>query len=299
MPKTSRPSKRTPQVALSDTESLDQWLVEIALAWQEAAETQPISEASGRPLSETDFFHLTPAIACKRAGRKLGARALRELTESVLATIVTARDHPKSKVLVNGSPQLLFAYAYINCLLGIDRISFSEADDIIDLVLIQEHDGGLLRMFQLAGTAAIRRCSIPPPTTPAAWVAEICAQWRSSVDGVVMPKTSGATATTMVPDSLAERALLCVFRARGLQVSWSLLRRRIGRQTKALADTDAELASARGSHAPHPLQDFATRYLKWHQGFRLIPSEAVAPVLAHLETSWSSALAKAGLITTT
>jgi hypothetical protein len=299
MPKISRTSKRTPRVSPSDAEPIDQWLVEIALAWQEAAETQPISEASGRPLSEADFFHLTPAIACKRAGRSLGTKALRELTGSVLATIVTARDHPQSKVLVNGSPQLLFAYAYINCLLGIDRISFSDADDIIDLVLIQEHDGGLSRMFQLAGTAAIRHCPTPPPTTPAAWVDEICVQWRSSADGVVMPKTSGSAATTMVPGSLAERALLCVFRARGSQVSWSLLRRRIGRQTKALADTEAELAATRGSHAPHRLQEFATRYLKWHQGFRLIPSEAVAPVLAHLETSWSSALAKAGLITTT
>ncbi len=299
MPKPSRTNKRANKIPPSDAEPLDQWLVEIALAWQEAAETQPFSEATGHSLSEADFFHLTPAIACKRAGRGLGTKALRDLTRSVLATIVTARDHPQSQVLVNGSPQLLFAYAYINCLLGLDRISYANADDIIDLVLLQERDGGLTRMFLLAGTAAIRHCPIPAPTTLDSWMNEICEQWRSSVDGVAMPESSGEAATTMIPASLAERALLCVFRARGSQVSWSLLRRRVGRQSKELAAIEAELAIARGSNASHPFEEFAIRYLKWHQGFRLVTSDASASVLAHLKASWSPALAKAGFITTT
>jgi hypothetical protein len=154
-------------------------------------------------------------------------------------------------------------------------------------------------MFQLAGTAAIRRCQVPAPTTPDVWVAEICDQWRTSVDGVTMPASSGESATTLKPASLAERALLCVFRARGASISWSLLRRRIGRQAKALAATEAELAAARGGQAPHPLEAFAHRYLKWHQGLRLTPSDASPSVMAQLKASWSSALAKAGFISST
>jgi len=107
------------------------WLVEIAAAYEDAREAIPFGAALGEPFGETELFHLAPVVALKCRGIPRTRRNMRRATEAALASYIATRDaNPHSL----DNPAVAFAFCYLASHHGLEILSESRADTVIDYV---------------------------------------------------------------------------------------------------------------------------------------------------------------------
>jgi hypothetical protein len=111
--------------------SPEDWLVEIAAAYQDAREAIPFGPAVGESFGEAELFHLAPIVALKFRGLRRTARRLKRATEAALASYVASQE---GNAAVFERPQFAFAFCYVASHLGLGLLSETEAEGLIDYV---------------------------------------------------------------------------------------------------------------------------------------------------------------------
>ena len=112
-------------------DTLQNWLTEIAVGYNDALETLPFAEIMGHKVSEKDLFQLAPPICLKFRGlpktKKLEAKA----KEAALSTYVATKSY-NPEVLAN--PHIAFALAYLASHYGLDLLTENEVAEIMDFI---------------------------------------------------------------------------------------------------------------------------------------------------------------------
>ena len=119
-----KPKKRIP-------DTLQNWLTEIAVGYNDALETLPFAELMGHKAGEKDLFQLASLICLKLRGlpktKKLEAKA----KEAALSTYVATKSY-NPEVLAN--PHIAFALAYLASHYGLDLLTENEVAEIMDFI---------------------------------------------------------------------------------------------------------------------------------------------------------------------
>ena len=111
--------------------SLEAWLVEIAVAYQDAREAIPFGPAVGEPFGEAQLFHLAPTLALKMRGLPRSARRLARTTEAALASYIATRDATPE---VFASPHIAFAFCYLASHHGLELLDETQTEKVMDYV---------------------------------------------------------------------------------------------------------------------------------------------------------------------
>ena len=111
--------------------SLEAWLVEIAVAYQDAREAIPFGPAVGEPFGEAQLFHLAPMLVLKMRGLPRTARRLARATEAALASYVASRDRAPE---VFASPHISFAFCYLASHHGLGLLDEAQTEEVMDYV---------------------------------------------------------------------------------------------------------------------------------------------------------------------
>ena len=111
--------------------SLEAWLVEIAVAYQDAREAIPFGPAVGEPFGEAQLFHLAPTLALKMRGLPRSARRLARTTEAALASYIATRDATPE---VFASPHIAFAFCYLASHHGLGLLDETQTEEVMDYV---------------------------------------------------------------------------------------------------------------------------------------------------------------------
>ena len=111
--------------------SLEAWLVEIAVAYQDAREAIPFGPAVGEPFGEAQLFHLAPTLVLKMRGLPRTARRLARATEAALASYVATRDVTPD---VFASPHISFAFCYLASHHGLGLLDEAQTEEVMDYV---------------------------------------------------------------------------------------------------------------------------------------------------------------------
>lgn len=110
-------------------ESPEAWLDEIVLAYCDAAEAIPFGPAVNRKMTESDLFHLGPAVCLKFRGLKHSAANLKRATDAALSSYVATSDLGHD---ILDRPQVAFAFCYIASHFGLGLIDEATASEILD-----------------------------------------------------------------------------------------------------------------------------------------------------------------------
>ncbi len=110
-------------------ESPEEWLDEIAVAYGDAAETIPFGPAVGHEITESELFHLGPAICLKFRGLNQSAANLKRATDAALSSYAATSDLGDDLL---DRPQVAFAFCYIASHFGLGLIDETTASKILD-----------------------------------------------------------------------------------------------------------------------------------------------------------------------
>ena len=112
----------------------DEWLAEILLAFEDAAEAKPFAPLTGTVLTDKNMFHLAPAVALKLRGLDLPERKREAIVKTVLANYVV-HTNPKSPSYVPGlkrNSKLAFALCYVATHFALDLVSQEDSTAILE-----------------------------------------------------------------------------------------------------------------------------------------------------------------------
>lgn len=119
----------------------EDWLIEIAAAYQDAREAIPFGPLVDYPFGEAELFHLAPAVTLKFRGLPRSSRRSGRATEAALASYVANReDNPG----VFKSPHLALAFCYLASHYGLGLVSAARVDDLMEYVVDRRKDLGRL-----------------------------------------------------------------------------------------------------------------------------------------------------------
>ncbi len=121
--------------------SPEDWLIEIAAAYQDAREAIPFGPMVNYPFGETELFHLAPNVALKFRGLPRSSRRLGRATDAALASYVVNRDNRPG---VFKSPHLAFAFCYFASHYGLGLVSASRVDDLMEYIVARRKELGRL-----------------------------------------------------------------------------------------------------------------------------------------------------------
>ena len=121
-------------------EGPDAWLDEIVVAYRDAAEAIPFGPRVDHDMTESDLFHLGPAVCLKFRGLKQSAANMRRATDAALSSYVATSELGDDLL---DKPQVAFAFCYIASHFGLGLIDEATASEILDHVA--EHAGALAR----------------------------------------------------------------------------------------------------------------------------------------------------------
>ena len=110
-------------------QNLEAWLDEIVLAYRDAAEAIPFGPMVDRDMTESDLFHLAPAVCLKFRELKPSEANMKRATEAALSSYVATSnldDDPLAR------PQVAFAFCYIASHFGLGLIDEATASEILD-----------------------------------------------------------------------------------------------------------------------------------------------------------------------
>ena len=111
--------------------SLEEWLDEIALAYQDALETIPFGELIGRTVTEKELFHFSPVICLKFRGLEESESHLNLAKEAAFSSYVATEEVAGELFDV---PQMAFALCYVASHLGLGMLKEEESYQIIDYI---------------------------------------------------------------------------------------------------------------------------------------------------------------------
>jgi hypothetical protein len=115
-------------------EGPDAWLDEIVVAYRDAAEAIPFGPMVDHDMTESDLFHLGPALCLKFRGLEQSAVNMKRATDAALSSYATTSD------LCDGlldKPHVAFAFCYVASHFGLGLIDEATASDILDHVVIR------------------------------------------------------------------------------------------------------------------------------------------------------------------
>ena len=112
-------------------EGPDAWLDEIVVAYRDAAEAIPFGPMVDHDMTESDLFHLGPAVCLKFRGLKPSAANIERATDAALSSYVATSDLGDGLL---DKPQVAFAFCYIASHFGLGLIGEATASEILDHV---------------------------------------------------------------------------------------------------------------------------------------------------------------------
>ena len=104
------------------------WIVEIAAAYQDAADAIPFRPIAGEPFGQTHLFQLAPAVAVNFRGRGGSTRVLAKATDAALASYVANRGRHGG---VLRQRHLAFAFSYLAAHWGLGLLTARQVDTIM------------------------------------------------------------------------------------------------------------------------------------------------------------------------
>ncbi|MFQ6091236.1 MAG: hypothetical protein ACE5OR_00895 [bacterium] len=125
MAKAKNPAPQTPE----------EWVDEIARAYNEAKEALSLGVLAGKKMRENDLFHLAPILCFKFRGLPRSKKVLQEATEAALASYVASTETMGDTL---SKPQLAFAFCYVASHLGLGLVSEDRASRVMEFVENQQ-----------------------------------------------------------------------------------------------------------------------------------------------------------------
>ena len=111
--------------------SIAEWLVEIALAWMDAAESKPHGPKAVVKITDALMFHLAPMVALKFRGKKLTGKKAEDITKTALANYVVNTAHDTRTKGVSAQPKMSFALVYVAAHFAMDLVTEDMAHEIL------------------------------------------------------------------------------------------------------------------------------------------------------------------------
>ena len=96
------------------------WLKEIKLAIADASEAKPISRAIGKPLTDSNLFHLAPHVCLKFRGRKPTGKEAGRVVKTALANYVVNSGLEEIDHGLEQRPMMAFTLCYVAAHLALD-----------------------------------------------------------------------------------------------------------------------------------------------------------------------------------
>jgi len=112
-------------------ECVEGWLDEIVTAYRDAAEALPFGSLVDHDMTESDLFHLGPAVCLKFRKLKISAANLKRATDAALSSYVASSEIEGDML---DRPQVAFAFCYIASHFGLGLIDEATASQILDHV---------------------------------------------------------------------------------------------------------------------------------------------------------------------
>ena len=112
-------------------ECVEAWLDEIVTAYRDAAEALPFGSLVDHDMTESDLFHLAPAVCIKFRKLKTSAANLKRATDAALSSYVASSEIEGDML---DRPQVAFAFCYIASHFGLGLIDEATASQILDHV---------------------------------------------------------------------------------------------------------------------------------------------------------------------
>ena len=117
--------------------SSNEWLTEIAAAYQDAHETLPFMPLADVEPNETELFHLAPHVAIKFRG--LPRSRTKAAVEAALSSYVATNDHVPG---VFTDPYLSFAFCYLASHFGLGLLRHEDVDEAMTFIERNQTDLG-------------------------------------------------------------------------------------------------------------------------------------------------------------
>ena len=114
---------------------MEDWLDEIALAYQDALEAVPLADIIGEKIEEQDIFHFAPLICLKFRGLPQSKKHQKQATEAALSSLISTESiNPE----ITESPVIAFAFAYLASHFGLGLLSEKEVMKIMNFVELKQ-----------------------------------------------------------------------------------------------------------------------------------------------------------------
>jgi len=107
------------------------WLNEIAQAYQDAYETLLVGKLTGTKITQEDLFQLSPAVCLKFRGIEKSEENLKKATDAALSSYVATKDNVDNLFDI---PQMSFAFCYLASHFGLDIIDESTLSKTMEFV---------------------------------------------------------------------------------------------------------------------------------------------------------------------
>ena len=133
-----RPTPKTP----------NEWLTEIAAAYQDAHETLPFMPLADVEPNETELFHLAPHVAIRFRG--LPRSRTKAAVEAALSSYVATKEQVPG---VFDDPYLSFAFCYLASHFGFGLLRHEDVDEVMTFIERNQADLGkaIARLIGPAG----------------------------------------------------------------------------------------------------------------------------------------------------
>ena len=115
--------------------SPDEWLEDVARAYLDAKETQPIGELMGEPIPEGNLFHLAPHVFIKFRKIRTSKRRRGEIVEGALASYVVTMSRGSGGDELKDSPLLSFVFCYLAALYVADILEMEAVESLMDMCI--------------------------------------------------------------------------------------------------------------------------------------------------------------------
>ncbi|MCH9035021.1 MAG: hypothetical protein IID42_11035 [Planctomycetes bacterium] len=120
--------------------SSEEWLREIACAFVDAKEAQPLGKLMGEPIAESNLFHLAPQVFFKFRDLRPSKQKRTEIVEGTLASYVVTMDEGTGRGELHESPILSFAFCYLAAHFVAGLLDEASVERVMDLCVAGKSD---------------------------------------------------------------------------------------------------------------------------------------------------------------
>ena len=120
--------------------SSEEWLREIACAFVDAKEAQPLGKLMGEPIAESNLFHLAPQVFFKFRELRPSKQKRTEIVEGTLASYVVTMDEGTGRGEREDSPVLSFAFCYLAAHFVAGLLDEASVERVLDLCVAGKSD---------------------------------------------------------------------------------------------------------------------------------------------------------------